>query len=311
MSAFDTRTIAPHRAGCLAILAVAIAVSMLAGCAELRDELPSPNDGTASVHGPGWSDPNSPNFHGQAIRNAAWDMSQCKTCHGPTYSGGTVDVSCRTCHSKPAGPENCTTCHGSDNAAPPRDINRNTNVLAPGVGAHQKHLLGGTYTDGIMCMECHTVPPAVYVPGHLDSPLPAEVMMNGVLANTVTNEPTTIDYDLILPVTTPSPAFNYDSLTCSTTYCHGTFKNGNPATLVVWNSGSTTQAACGTCHGDVSKPTLAERALPKTATQGGTHPNNLACANCHGDVVNASLTIINKSKHMNGRLNVFGSERDF
>jgi hypothetical protein len=56
---------------------------------------------------------------------------------------------------------------------------------------------------------------------------------------------------------------------------------------------------------------LAERALPKTSAEGGTHPNNLNCSGCHGDVVNASLSFVNAGKHINGKLNVFGTERDF
>jgi predicted CxxxxCH...CXXCH cytochrome family protein len=132
-----------------------------------------------------------------------------------------------------------------------------------------------------------------------------------MIARTVTNEPSTANYDSTLPQFNPAPIHNAGTLTCGSVYCHGYFKNGNTTFAPVWNDTTSTQAACGTCHGDVTRPTLAERALPKTTAQGGTHPNATNCSSCHGDVVNASLQIINKDKHVNGRLNVFGVEQDF
>ncbi|HTK81366.1 MAG TPA: CxxxxCH/CxxCH domain-containing protein [Bacteroidota bacterium] len=283
---------------------------ILAGCAELKKDLPPPSS-PLTVHGEGWEDPASSNFHGKAIRNAKWDMSQCKTCHGRLYDGGVVNVSCRTCHALPGGPENCTTCHGGTNAAPPNDIAGNTSRSAPGVGAHQKHLVGGAISAGSACSECHTVPPSLYSPGHVDSELPAEVPMNGYIATTVTNETPTTDHDAGLPLFSPQPEFDASSISCANTYCHGNFKNGNTAFSPVWNDSSGSQMACGTCHGDVTKATLAGRALPKSVAEGGTHPDSTACSNCHGDVVNSSLVIIDKAKHINGKLNVSGEERDF
>ena len=289
---------------------------LIVGCSKLKNDLP-PTAGTLDVHKSGWTDSTSSNFHGKAIRAANWNMVQCRACHGPEYDGGTANVSCRTCHDQPGGPENCTTCHGSSsNPAPPRNLDGNSSRTARGVGAHQIHLNGGSISSGMPCSSCHNVPPSVYTAGHVDSPLPAEIVFNSYVANTVTNEPGTVDYDLLLPTFTPSPAFSYDSLTCGTTYCHGDFKNANDSTIVSWDDVSGTQAACGTCHGDVNKPTLAERALPKTALEGGTHPNVTQCSQCHyssaaGDIINSSLQFVDKTKHVNGKLNVFGQERDF
>lgn len=300
----------------LAVGSVILFLTLLVvGCSELKDDLP-PAGGTLTVHGTGWTDTTASNFHGKAIRSAGWDMIQCKTCHGQRYDGGTANVSCLTCHTQAAGPENCTTCHGgSNNAAPPKDINRNTARTAPGVGAHQMHLVGGTLFNGTVCSDCHNVPPSVYSPGHLDSPLPAEVPMNGYIPRTVTNEPTTADWDSVLPVFTPSPNHSSVDLSCGNTYCHGHFKNGNTTNAPVWNSTATTQAACGTCHGDVNAPgTLAARALPKTSARGGTHPSDFDCASCHSQVVSGTgdnVRIIDKALHVNGKLNVFGQERDF
>jgi predicted CxxxxCH...CXXCH cytochrome family protein len=271
----------------------------LPACSELQSELPAPSSAALKVHPSGWTETGNANFHGMAIRANNWDMRDCRTCHGLIYDGGTSGISCRTCHNKPAGPENCSTCHGTVNPAPPRDLAGNMLPTARGVGAHQIHVLGGALSTNISCLECHKVPGGTYDAGHVDTPAPAEVMFTGRLAN----EPS-------LGVT-PNPAWNPQSLACSGTYCHGAFKNGNPDFAPVWTNATGTQAACGTCHGDPTRPTLAERALPKTTAQGGTHPNNLNCGGCHAQVVNSQLQIIDKSKHINGKLNVFGMEIDF
>lgn len=234
-------------------------------------------------------------------------MRSCQTCHGTQYSGGTVGVSCLTCHTGTSGPENCSTCHGSSTSpAPPRDLNGNTVNTARGVGAHQVHLLGTTRAKGITCEECHSIPAGVYGAGHVDSGSPAEVNMNNYLANLQTNLPSTSIYSASLPLFDPNPVYDSGTTSCSSTYCHGTFKNGNPSNAPVWNNPAS--AACGTCHGDPAAATTALKALPMTAAQGGTHPNNTSCSICHGGVVNASLQFINSSKHIDGRLNLSGSD---
>jgi predicted CxxxxCH...CXXCH cytochrome family protein len=141
--------------------------------------------------------------------------------------------------------------------------------------------------------------------------------MSGFLPHVVTNETTTVDWDPALRVFTPQPEYSATSLSCSNVYCHGHFKNGNDTLVVKWTDpDAQTGAACGTCHGDVTRPTPADRALPKTTARGGTHPNVTTCFACHykvtqGDLIDANLNFVDKTKHINGRLNVFGTERDF
>jgi predicted CxxxxCH...CXXCH cytochrome family protein len=277
------------------------------------------NEG-ASLHGKGWIDPASPNFHGNAIRSASWDMRPCQSCHGALYDGGKVGVSCRECHTGAAGPENCSTCHGSPTSvAPPSDLNGNMSRSAPGVGAHQIHLRGSSLSGTLLCTQCHTTPGGVYDPGHISGTNRASVHFNEALANTVTNEPGTQDYDAQLPTYHPSTSYDGNTLKCSNAYCHGNFKNGNQSVSPTWNDTTGTQAACGTCHGDVNQSDPLLRAMPKSTAQGGTHPDlssvRVACAVCHGDVVagteNELARIINPAKHVNGKLNVFGEERDY
>jgi predicted CxxxxCH...CXXCH cytochrome family protein len=290
-----------------------VAILLVSGCSQLQDNLVAPpqRNQSLAVHPVGWATTiSSDDFHGKYLRRQQWQMSSCWTCHGRNYGGGDSQVSCSTCHIKPGGPENCTTCHGSTNPAPPPDLDGNTAITIQTVGAHQSHIAGAGNTDGIRCSECHNVPATVYVAGHVDSGPPAEVLFHDSLANTVTNEPTTRDYDVSLPTTTPTPTWDSSVLKCSNTYCHGDFKNGNNYSPA-WTSVGTGEARCGTCHGDVTKQTLAERALPKTPARGGTHPNSTQCSFCHVGIVDANLNIIDKAKHMNGKLNVFGDERDF
>ena len=256
---------------------------------------------TIGVHVEGIIEPTSENFHGNYIRNDQWDMSGCQSCHAEDYSGGYVSPTCLDCHTYVGGPENCTTCHGSPTSnAPPEDINGNTSTSERGVGAHQIHLKGGEVGRNLTCTECHNVPGGVYTPGHVDSELPAELFMNNPRANTITNDPSTSQYDPSLDLFVPNPTYNPNDLTCSNTYCHGYFKNGNIDNKPVWTNPAT--SACGSCHGDGSNP------LPKIESEGGSHPDEDDCSDCHGGVVDENQNIINPSKHIDGLLNLFGND---
>jgi predicted CxxxxCH...CXXCH cytochrome family protein len=272
------------------------------------------NQAGANIHGRGWETPSSPNFHGKYIASKSWDMRPCQPCHGTSYTGGSTPVPCTTCHTQVGGPENCATCHGTANPAPPRDLSGNTVKTARGVGAHQIHYIGSSLAGAMYCNDCHVVPGPTYAPGHIDNSPNAEVLINSPIARVETNKPGTPNYSPSLPRFSPSPVYDAATLKCSSTYCHGNFKNGNTTFAPVWNDATGSQMACGTCHGDVSRPTALERSLPKTAARGGTHPTlpqGWTCANCHGEVVNSSTQIINPTKHMNGKLNIGPNEIDY
>jgi predicted CxxxxCH...CXXCH cytochrome family protein len=275
------------------LTALAAAAAILAGCADVKDDIPAPTNSAIAVHPSGWTDPESGNFHGAQIAEAGSDMRSCQSCHGSDYSGGISGVSCQSCHSDGAGPENCATCHGSPaSPAPPSDLAGNSASSTPGVGAHAKHVLGGSVGAKVWCYECHTVPGAVYDAGHVDSDLPAEVPMDGPLTRTVT-------------AVTPLPAHDFGALTCANTYCHGnwvfrkadsrmpfiftdsviTGANASP----LWTGGAA-EAACGTCH-----------ALPPA----GHRPAAITeCAACHSPVVDGAGKIADKSLHVNGKVEV-------
>lgn len=283
-------------------LLTALVVSIFfISCSDLDTNIPPPP--YVSVHGEGIDSIDSPNWHGNLVKQNNYNLMLCQDCHGPDYSGGLVNQSCLNCHIYSQGPENCTTCHGSLNSnAPPKDLDGNISPSEPGVGAHQNHLTMNTNGRSVVCTECHNVPGSLFTPGHIDSDRPAEVIFSGPRSITVTNEPNTSQHDPSLPLFEPDPSFDYTTLTCSNTYCHGYFKNGNLDNAPVWNDPSTSQ--CGSCHGDGSNP------LPKRGPE-GTHPSNNNCYICHPDVVDENLNIINPEKHIDGLLNLYGNDINY
>jgi predicted CxxxxCH...CXXCH cytochrome family protein len=221
-------------------------------------------------HPEGFANPSSENFHTVAIRDAGWDLASCKSCHGADYAGGTVDVTCLTCH--PKTPEDCSACHGGTGGpAPPEDLAGNTGTSFRGVGAHQAHLTESAVSRALACDECHTVPEALDAAGHVDSAMPAEVTF-GELARSEDSTPA------------------WDGTTCANTYCHGAFEGGNKAS-VTWTDVGAGKAACGTCHG--SPPTSG-------------HPDNDNCSMCHPRVADDDLNILDRSLHMNGEVEIGG-----
>jgi predicted CxxxxCH...CXXCH cytochrome family protein len=125
----------------------------------------------------------------------------------------------------------CTACHGDPgrsgdallNAAPPRDLNGNTEPSAPGVGAHAVHL-GPAGHLAVPCGTCHVVPTAVFSPGHVDGPQ-VHVVFGGLAS-----------------LGGQQPKYDQSSGNCSNTYCHG-------PTAVRWTAPRDEASACGTCHG--------------------------------------------------------------
>ena len=255
-------------------------------------------------HVPGWKLVSSSRFHGKFLADHQWQLQACQVCHGTDYQGGNTGISCSGsgCHVNRT-PEACNTCHGNFSGAindtlswaPPRDLAGNTSETNPGVGAHQAHLRTGDIRIGVKCNECHIVPQPqdVLSPRHLT---PVSVV---VFDDTLSKHATAI---------VPNPQWNPSSLTCTSVYCHGDFQfskaasrysfaykdsvmQGNNASPI-WNGRD--QAECGSCH-DIPPKGHIDQPIS-------------ACANCHGDVVNSSGEIVNKTKHINGKINVFGQE---
>ena len=247
---------------------------------------------TITVHKDGDKSPSSDNFHGKYIMANNFDMSGCRDCHGATYAGGLISISCNNCHKDPGGPEACNTCHGDFNttghSAPGRAINGETSTTYPGVGAHASHLYTTTLSSNVVCSDCHTVPDKVSSPGHIENS-PAEVKLSSQPANA---------------------SYDYNTNKCANTYCHGNFSFPKSATQYdfaytadamtgnnftpTWTKVDGTQAECGSCHG-----------LPPAGhfAVGIEH-----CGDCHIGVVDDAGHIIDQTKHINGKIDVFGRE---
>ncbi len=265
---------------------------LLDGCSDLRNPVPVNSPATLSVHPEGWITVGSPEFHGEFFKTINWDLGHCQQCHGTDYKGGIANSSCLTCH--PTTPEDCTTCHGGvDNqtGAPPEDLLGNRTSDAPGVGAHTSHLNGVSLSTGFVCETCHVVPDSFNDPGHVDSNLPAEVLFSNLAV-----------------IDGANPVWDGSADRCSNSFCHGSWRlakaesnfpniyiademKGNEASPK-WTDPGT--AVCGTCH-----------ILPPA----GHAPAELnQCSVCHKSVVDARGNIIDKTKHVNGQVNVFGDE---
>jgi hypothetical protein len=215
--------------------------------------------------------------------------SDCGFCHAgytdatvndATHANGTVDTSltCTSCHGK-AG--QAATAASPLNAAPPVDTLGVTTGLR--VGAHQKHLLGGTYANPFPCQTCHASV-ATYTSGHADGT--NQVGFAGAAnAN--------------LRKGTWTARSGTTAGSCSSTWCHGAVISrsggtvGGTATRPSWSS-SATVTTCSACH------TVSYSSLP------GRHSKHsrYSCSECHPSY---SSSAVNKTLHVNGVKNVSGS----
>ena len=176
----------------------------------------------------------------------------------------------------------CTACHGDARrvveadagvlqAAPPIDLNGESESSARGVGAHQNHLTESASHKPIRCTECHTVPDRVFAPGHLDNPKGAKITFGDLPVN-------------VAKAKNSSPTYDASNATCSNTYCHQFYA---PSNSPIWQAPRDSTAACGSCHG-----------LPPTAP----HPQNTECFKCHGSVIDQNRKFVNKQLHINGQI---------
>jgi len=253
-------------------------------CADCHDLFPHPT---------GFADLSSPSFHGNYIKQELnWNLEQCQSCHGTDFSGGSTGSSCNVCHTGPGGPEACNTCHGSQtNIAPPKDLSGNVSRSFRGVGAHQDHVTETDVSNGFTCSVCHVSVNGFNDPNHIDNQTGANVIFGNLATqNGLLNT-----------------QWDRDVSACGNVYCHGHFVfekaasanpyayaaseiTGNPTGMSWVQTSSTGGDNCIMCHG-----------LPP---QGHIAVSSGNCATCHGSVVNADGKIIDKTKHINGLIDL-------
>lgn len=217
----------------------------------------------------------------------------CTSCHGaPPPAPHPQMATCSSCHSD-VGQDNitivdrerhvngvvdvevdqaCTSCHGSANAAPPRNVDGQSAPSARGVGAHQTHVLGTEISRPVPCAECHAVPTEVLSPGHVDTFPPAEVAFSGT-ARAFGARP------------------QLRNGACVDSACHGAVfpdghESGGTLTAPLWSKTDGSQAACGTCH-----------ALPPPRP----HPYFAEdCGRCHKDLSPDGKSFLHPALHVDG-----------
>lgn len=201
-------------------------------------------------------------------------LEDCSRCHGAVVAEDNVSIADRARHVDGVVDvemdPSCTSCHGAETPAPPVDVSGQSATTFAGVGAHQAHS-SGERARAVPCNECHAVPADALDPGHIDTPLPAEVVFTGVATAFGA-----------VPV--------YEDGTCSQTACHGgvfpeNHRSGGTTLAPQWTKVDGTQASCGGCHG-----------LPPPRP----HPYPTDCSQCHENVAADNVSFVRPDLHVDG-----------
>ena len=287
-----------------AALIVGALGAILWSCAKLQDSLPT-KPSIAGGHPTGWADTASANFHEKSIRSTGFHIDSCAQCHGTTLTGGAAPSCDKSgCHAEADnGPRACYNCHGDrvkKSWYPPRALNGSTDESYVGVGQHRGHMEDTTISNHVFkkCTTCHAMPDEFAAPSHIDGTT-ATITFGDSLAFKRTNVQGGYKYSDSIPTVTPAPHWDATTQSCQNVYCHGSFKNGNVNNAPKWTGDE--QDACGSCHGDP----VSHNPLP-----GGTHPKRVTCSTCHDGVVDDNNNIIDRSLHIDGKLNFLGDNYD-
>jgi predicted CxxxxCH...CXXCH cytochrome family protein len=212
----------------------------------------------------------------------------CGSCH-TGYTATTVDLATHIDGKLDVKPLSCTSCHGNAAqtataaaplyAAPPVDTAGLANSTR--VGKHQKHLLGGTYSNPFPCQTCHTNV-GTYGTGHMNGT--RDVSFAGAAS-------TNLRKGSWVPGTSTIAG------TCSATWCHGAVishsggTSGGTATKPSWTG---TITSCSPCHSS---------SMSSLPNRHSTHSGRATCADCHG--TGYTTTAVSKTLHVNGAKNVY------
>jgi predicted CxxxxCH...CXXCH cytochrome family protein len=211
-----------------------------------------------TIHPPGFLDPTSAAFHGAELLRRNWDFALCAGCHGSDFKGGTVGVSCLTCHVD--GPTACSTCHGA---------------TGPTSLAHPAHVAT------VACSECHVTPARWDDDGHI---LHDGVAITGQV-HVVLGARAALTVD---PADRAGPP-SWDGASCSNVYCHGAVlpAAGGSTPRPRWDD-PTQPGTCTFCHG-APPPTPSHVRTDCRACHPASAPHidgivqvGTACDGCHG-----------------------------
>jgi len=198
-------------------------------------------------HAAGWS---NPDVHGSSAKSLTNGFATCKSCHGPGFTGGSVQTSCFTCHgvSAPHSP-------------------------APWIGAVRTH----TTTDAgnaSACASCHTN--GTNSSRQPSQPAPAGTAP-GCFNNTLCHGPAGHAAGWNAPDQHGASVKSQPDGLVSCQECHG-----------AGFTGGTSGTSCFTCHG-VSAPHSPAPWIGVVRTHTTTDAGNAsACASCHANGANSS-----------------------
>ncbi len=97
-------------------------------------------------HSAAWIQTASADFHGRFLKAMNYDATECQTCHGTDYTGGSSQVACFSCHTTFPHPATWTGGHG-----PYLKTKNWTDTECQ--SCHGTDYAGGT--SGVACFSCH------------------------------------------------------------------------------------------------------------------------------------------------------------
>jgi predicted CxxxxCH...CXXCH cytochrome family protein len=216
--------------------------------------------------------------------------SACGSCHSG-YTATTVNLAIHVNGTLDVVPLTCTSCHGKAgqpataaaplDAAPPVDAAGASTGIR--VGAHPRHLLGGTYANALPCATCHASV-ASYTMSHLDG---------------VRNVGFTGAASANLQKGTWNPGAGTAAGSCSATWCHGAVISltgggaGGTLTRPTWTSSIT---GCTECHSVSMRSGLDGR-------HSLSEHRNRTCDTCHGTGYTSTSGVgngVNRATHVDG-----------
>ncbi|QWV92802.1 CxxxxCH/CxxCH domain-containing protein [Geomonas oryzisoli] len=220
--------------------------------------------------------------YSQQVDNAPGDgYGTCSTssCHGRATRNWGVSTTLPTCEK----------CHGSANTAITSATFKDTagSPASPYVGTHVSHLAGThNYSNPITCDQCHSVPATVDAAGHMDG-LPATLTW-GSLATSPSITAGTLGANM-------APSYTASGRICNNTYCHAGLRKADGSAQGTGSAPSWNDPAylggtgCNKCH---SYPP----AYP--------HSSSTNCSACHNHVAQSNVAFVDKSKHLDGTIEV-------
>lgn len=164
----------------------------------------------------------------------------------------------------------CSTgCHGDvDSPAPPADTAGAVDPSLVSVGAHRAHLeVAPTWYRKGDCADCHQVPVGLNDPGHMDTPVPAELIFGAIPSS-------------------GGVTATWDGASC-TVYCHGASMQGGTAIQPEWTANGSLNGQCDSCHGN-----------PPPAP----HPAGNDCGLCHATMQPGGNTFLDPQSHIDGKV---------